>query len=395
MQHLDDMQAELDGVPALAAGIDVPRLEPDGAADDLSQRPAASLRLARESARYALIVRDESMQSVVHQAEQVAPSEATVLIEGESGTGKEILAHYIHSRSRRANGPFVAVNCAAIPEQLLESELFGHEKGAFSGAIERRIGKFEAAHRGTLLLDEIGEMDVRLQAKLLRVLQEREIDRVGGRAPVRVDLRIIATTNRNLWSQVGCGSFREDLYFRLNVASLHIPPLRKRPYDIDALADYFNRKYAAENNLPAPLLTKQALVRLKDHAWPGNVRELENVIHRAVILSCGGALDPAILELPRNGWCADKPRTMQFAAVAGDFVGRSLDYMERNLILSTLEHTGGNRTQAAGILEISIRALRNKLHDYAAAGIAVPAPGSAAQPGAGATRREGAGQVPD
>src|SRR6516164_465594 len=211
---------------------------------------------------HAMVVRDPAMHATVHRAELVAASEASVLITGESGTGKEVLARHIHHRSRRSAGPFVALNCAAIPDNLLESELFGHEKGAFSGAVARRVGKFEAADGGTLLLDEISEMDTRLQAKLLRALQEREIDRLGGAAPVRVNVRILATTNRDLPVEVQRGTFREDLYFRLNVVSLRIPPLRERPGDIAVLAEHFARRYAEVNGLSFRPLSREALLRL-------------------------------------------------------------------------------------------------------------------------------------
>ncbi|MBS0643265.1 MAG: sigma-54-dependent Fis family transcriptional regulator [Proteobacteria bacterium] len=324
-------------------------------------------------ARHNLIVRDEAMQDVVRRAEKFAWSEATVLIEGESGTGKEVLARYIHSHSRRAGKPFVAVNCAAIPEQLLESELFGHERGAFSGAVERRIGKFEAASSGTLLLDEISEMDVRLQTKLLRALQEREIDRLGGGAPVQVDVRVIATTNRDLWAEVARRAFREDLFFRLNVAPLHVPSLQRRPADIAALIDYFCKKYAAENGCQAPVVTTAAHAKLLSYSWPGNVRELENVIHRAVVMGEGKAIDEKCVDLYWRAY----PRALNSEPVSsGRYVAQSLTHVERNLILSTLEHTHGNRTLAASILGISTRGLRNKLRAYAAAGIAVPAPAS-------------------
>src|SRR5215472_10644178 len=234
-----------------------------------------------------LVYRDEAVANLIKLAQQIAPSNASVLITGESGTGKEVMARYVHSRSNRARGPFISVNCAAIPEQLLESELFGHEKGAFTGAIARRVGKFEEANGGTLLLDEISEMDVRLQAKLLRALQERVIDRVGGTRPVPVDIRIIATSNRNLGEAVREGAFREDLLFRLNVVNLKIPPLRERPADVLELADYFVRKYAAANGVPARPLSHEARRTLAVNYWPGNVRELENTLHRAVLLSSG------------------------------------------------------------------------------------------------------------
>jgi DNA-binding NtrC family response regulator len=326
---------------------------------------------------HAVIVRDVVMQETVRRAEQVAISEASVLLCGESGTGKEVMARHIHRRSRRAGGPFVALNCAAIPENLLESELFGHEKGAFSGAVARRIGKFEAANGGTLLLDEISEMEVRLQAKLLRALQEREIDRVGGSGPVRVNVRILATTNRDLPTEVAAGRFREDLYFRLNVVSLRIPPLRERPGDIAALADHFARRYADLNGVAERPISAAAHRLLARHGWRGNVRELENTIHRAVLLAQGEDIDETAIELSPSG--ADVGRDLSAVRLAGSegiasLVGRTMDDVERELILQTLGHTLGNRTHAATILGISIRALRNKLRDYSAQGIAVPPP---------------------
>src|SRR5256885_2491402 len=252
---------------------------------------AAILAAVADDAR-ELIYRDETMAHVVRLAQQIAPSDASVLITGESGTGKEVLARYVHGRSNRSRAPFISVNCAAIPENLLESELFGHEKGAFTGAVARRIGKFEEATGGTLLLDEISEMDTRLQAKLLRAIQERVIDRVGGTRPVPVDIRIIATSNRNLNDAVRNGSFREDLLFRLNVVNLKLPPLRERPGDIAALADHFVQKYAKANGLPVRTLTAEARQALLRAPWPGNVRELENTLHRAVLLSSGTSIGP-------------------------------------------------------------------------------------------------------
>jgi DNA-binding NtrC family response regulator len=318
---------------------------------------------------HTLVSSDPAMIAVVRRAEQIAWSDASVLIQGESGTGKEVLARHIHRHSRRASGPFVALNCAAIPEHLLESELFGHEKGAFSGAIGRRIGKFEAAQGGTILLDEISEMDLRLQAKLLRALQEREVDRVGGQSPVRINVRVIATTNKDLWAEAGGKTFRQDLFFRLNVAPLHIPPLRERPADIDALTDYFIGKYAAQNGLAPPPVSAAARGELRACPWPGNVRELENIIHRAVVMTAGAMITGEVLDLRRRPAARPGP-----AASASGFVARSLTEMEQALILSTLEFTRGNRTHAAAILGISIRALRNKLRDYAAQGIEVTAP---------------------
>jgi two-component system response regulator FlrC len=338
----------------------------------------AAILEAASGETHTLIVHDPAMAATVRRAEQVAGAEASVLITGESGTGKEVLARHIHRRSRRANGPFVALNCAAIPDNLLESELFGHEKGAFSGAVARRIGKFEAADGGTLLLDEVSEMDVRLQAKLLRTLQEREIDRLGGASAVKVNARILATTNRDLPVEVARGTFREDLYFRLNVISLHVPPLRERPGDVAALAEYFARRYAAVNGLPYRSLSVAALARLVVYGWRGNVRELENAIHRSVLLAEGDEIDVAAIELgPQAGLgLAAVPVMHADGRPVGiaSLVGRRMDDVERDLIIETLSHTLGNRTHAATILGISIRALRNKLHDYAAQGVAVPPP---------------------
>ena len=245
-----------------------------------------------------MIAEDPAMRAVIAMAEQVAPSEASILITGESGSGKEIVARHVHQKSRRTSKPFISVNCAAIPENLLESELFGHEKGAFTGALARRIGKFEEANGGTLLLDEISEMDTRLQAKLLRAIQEREIDRVGGSQPVRVDIRILATSNRDLVQAVRDGTFREDLLYRLNVVNLRLPPLRERPGDILPMAEFFIRKYAAANGLPPRILSAEARRRLLGHRWPGNVRELENAMHRAVLLASGDIIEEGAVRLP-------------------------------------------------------------------------------------------------
>jgi DNA-binding NtrC family response regulator len=334
----------------------------------------------------APVAADPVMLNALRRAEQVAASEASVLIRGESGTGKEVMARHIHRRSRRAAGPFIAVNCAAIPENLLESELFGHEKGAFSGAIARRIGRFEAADGGTLLLDEISEMDVRLQAKLLRAIQEREIDRLGGSEPVKVNVRILATTNRPLEAEVRKGTFREDLYFRLNVVTLTVPPLRERPRDIAPLAEMFARRYAEVNGLPYRPIAADAMRLLEAQPWRGNVRELENTIHRAVLLASGETIGLDAIELPLDDGAAPAPATTGAAArtvapaPAGTptgLVGRTVADVERDLILETLTHCLGNRTHAAAILGISIRTLRNKLREYSAAGVKVPAAGLA------------------
>jgi len=329
--------------------------------------------------RAAFIWRDPSMERVVKLAEQVARSEASVLITGESGTGKEVLARHVHQKSNRAGKPFVSVNCAAIPEALLESELFGHEKGAFTGAVARRIGRFEEANGGTLLLDEISEMDVRLQAKLLRALQERVIDRVGGTAPVRVDIRVLATSNRNLAEEVRKGTFREDLLYRLNVVALRLPPLRERPADIIELATHFARKYAVVNGMPVRPLSAEARALVLKNPWRGNVRELENTLHRAVLLASGDTIGPeAILSPDGETFAAEGPaaRAAQVAeAATRGLVGRTVAQVECDLILDTLDHCLGNRTHAAKILGISIRTLRNKLNEYVSAGLDVAEPG--------------------
>jgi hypothetical protein len=330
-----------------------------------------------------MVVRDAAMQAVISLADQIAGSDASILITGESGSGKEVVARYVHQKSRRANRPFISVNCAAIPENLLESELFGHEKGAFTGALARRVGKFEEANGGTLLLDEISEMDARLQAKLLRAIQEREIDRVGGTKPVKVDIRILATSNRDLVQAVKDGVFREDLLYRLNVVNLRLPPLRERPGDVVALAEHFARKYAAANGVAERPLSAEAKRRLTGHRWPGNVRELENAIHRAVLLSPGNEISEDAVRLPDGqpmlAGADVASRTAQAAATAAEavtraYVGQTVAAMEQQLIIDTLEHCLGNRTHAANILGISIRTLRNKLKEYNEAGVAVPAP---------------------
>ncbi|HAH09597.1 MAG TPA: sigma-54-dependent Fis family transcriptional regulator [Alphaproteobacteria bacterium] len=333
---------------------------------------------------HQLVVEDKAMLQVIALADQVAGSDASILITGESGTGKEIIARYIHRKSNRADKPFISVNCAAIPENLLESELFGHEKGAFTGAIARRVGKFEEADGGTLLLDEISEMDVRLQAKLLRALQERMIDRVGGTKPVRVNIRIIATSNRDLLQAVKEGSFREDLLYRLNVLNLRLPSLRERPADIMALAQFFVRKYSDANGVPHRPVSEGAARVLRTHPWRGNVRELENTMHRAVLLAQGPDITEAAIRLPDGTRVDDAiaPQARGAASIAADsaaaahrhMVGRTVADVERDLIIDTLGHCLGNRTHAATILGISIRTLRNKLKQYADEGVPVPAP---------------------
>ncbi|MEO0963206.1 MAG: sigma-54 dependent transcriptional regulator, partial [Pseudomonadota bacterium] len=324
---------------------------------------------------------------VIRLADQIAPSDASVLITGESGVGKEIMARYVHRHSARKDKPFISVNCAAIPENLLESELFGHEKGAFTGAVSRRIGKFEEADGGTLLLDEISEMDVRLQAKLLRAIQEREIDRVGGTKPVKVNIRILATSNRDLAAEVRNGTFREDLLYRLNVVTLMIPALRERPADIMELSEHFVKRYADANGVPARPLSDSAKSHLVRQHWSGNVRELENTLHRAVLLANGDEIDVDAIRLP-DGSRIDQTvavssndpasRAAQVAeTVSRNLVGMTVADMERDLILNTLDHCLGNRTHAANILGISIRTLRNKLNLYTQQGVSVAAPGEA------------------
>jgi DNA-binding NtrC family response regulator len=304
---------------------------------------------------------DPAMAKVLALAEGVAMSQATVLIQGESGTGKELLARFIHSRSPRGHRPFIAVNCAALPDGLLESELFGHERGAFTGALMRKIGKFEMAHQGTILLDEISEMNLGLQAKLLRVLQEREVDRIGGREPVQVNIRVIATTNRSLRHEVEQGRFREDLYYRLNVFPITLPPLRERPSDIPVLARHFVRATASRNGLAAPRLSEAALTVLLGRLWKGNVRELENAVERAVLLAGNNGIGPehVIVEESAMGIAPSAP-----AHTSGPPPNGSLWEMERDLIMHTLDRVKGNRTHAAKALGISIRTLRNKLREY-------------------------------
>jgi two-component system response regulator FlrC len=294
------------------------------------------------------------MRKVYEIAENVATSRAAVLISGESGTGKELLARFIHAKSPRALKRFVAVNCAAVPEGLLESELFGFEKGAFTGADQRKIGKFELANDSTFLLDEISEMALPLQAKLLRVLQEGEIERLGGSQPVKVNVRIVATTNRDLESMVKAGTFREDLFYRLNVIPLAVPALRLRPGDIEFLARHFVDTSCAENTLSAKFLSDQAVLKLRNYPWPGNVRELQNVMERSVLLSASEAIGPDQILLAEVTGQPEKP------LAPGMTVGEA----ERLLIMKTLDFTRQNRTKAAEMLGISIRTLRNKLNEY-------------------------------
>ena len=316
----------------------------------------------RHAPERAIITRDPSMQRLLSLAEQVADSRAAVLIQGESGTGKELLARFIHARSRRREGPFRAVNCGALPESLLESELFGYEKGAFTGAVGRKTGVFEQAQGGTLLLDEITEMAFHLQSRLLRVLQEGEVDRVGGTRPVKLDVRVIATTNRDIRTAVAEGDFREDLFYRLNVIPLKIPPLRERKNDLPLLVRHFIEKYNEIDGRAVKNLTDDALEKLARLPFRGNVRELENLVERALLLAGGEIITVEDLLLDDGLSPAEyPPRDAPAAAGTGP---EPLRETERRLILHALDHTAGNRTHAAKVLGISVRTLRNKLNEY-------------------------------
>lgn len=378
-------------VPVVACGINTDaatavRAIKAGAKEYIPLPPNAELIAAVLQAvteeNNAMIAGDASMKAILQVADRVAPSDATILITGESGTGKEVMSRYIHQKSKRANGPFISINCAAIPEALLESELFGHEKGAFTGAVARRTGKFEEANGGTLLLDEVSEMHPALQAKLLRAIQERVIDRVGGNAPVKVDIRLIATSNRDMEQTVREGKFREDLYFRLNVINLALPALRERPADIVPLASMFAAKYSEQNGLPNKRLSPAATEKLRAHHWQGNVRELENTMHRAVLVSQEAEIEPTAIMLAGQKaasvaqTAAATAKAVEKAAAPASsdqpaLVGRTVADVERELILNTLDHCLGNRTHAANILGISIRTLRNKLKEYGDAGLSV------------------------
>lgn len=390
---IQSLERERMSVPVIACGVGndtqaAVRAIRAGAKEYLPLPPDAELiaavleAVAEES--HKIIHADPRMTEVIRVADQVAPSEASILITGPSGTGKELMARYMHNKSKRKNGRFVAINCAAIPENLLESELFGHEKGSFTGAVARRIGKFEEANGGTLLLDEISEMDPKLQAKLLRAIQEREIDRVGSSKPVKVDVRILATSNRNMEDEVSRGNFREDLYFRLNVMNIKLPALKERPKDIPILADHFAVKYAAANDIAARPLSLAATDLLVKHAWPGNIRELENAMHRAILLASGDEIGAEAILLDGQGQ-SDISEPAGSAEVgeggtAGNMVGRTVADVERDLIIDTLLHCLGNRTHAANILGISIRTLRNKLKLYGEQGLNIPQHGDAEHP---------------
>ena len=304
-----------------------------------------------------IVGKSPQMQEIFELVETVADAKATVLITGESGTGKELIARAIHYNSPRQEGPFIRINCAALPEGLVESELFGHEKGSFTGAIRQSRGRFELADRGTLLLDEVSEISLHLQGKLLRVLQEREFERVGSGVPIQVDVRIIATSNRDLKNLIEKGKFRKDLFYRLNVVPIHIPPLREKKEDIPALAQHFLKKYNLENNRQIEGISQKVYEMFMEYFWPGNVRELENFIERAVVTAKGKILTPH-----------DFPKELAFGRIKMPSdeieVGSTIYEAERKLILKTLKTQGGNRTKAAEILGVSTRTLRNKLHEY-------------------------------
>jgi DNA-binding NtrC family response regulator len=396
---VEGLKQERINVPVIACGVQhdtltAVRAIKAGAKEYIPLPPnaeliAAVLEAITEESR-AVIYQSAVMEKVLKMAEQIAGSDASILITGESGTGKEVISRVIQSKSKRASKPFVSVNCAAIPENLLESELFGHEKGSFTGAVARRIGKFEEADGGTLLLDEISEMDIRLQAKLLRAIQEHEIDRVGGTKPVKINIRILATSNRNLQDEVRHGRFREDLYFRLNVINIEMPALRERMDDIEPLATHFLSKYSEANGVPNRPLTAAAKTKLKHYHWPGNVRELENTMHRAVLMAVGSEIDaeaillsiatsPTLTAAPENSAealpvpAAGEEAGADYQTRRNDMVGRTVASVEKDLILDTLDYCLGNRTHAANILGISIRTLRNKIKQYTDEGIPVPA----------------------
>ena len=318
-----------------------------------------------------IITRDKKIIAILDMLKNVAKSKSSILIQGESGTGKELFARYVYRFGNRREMPFVAVNCAAIPAQLLESEMFGFEKGSFTGAAVKKIGKFEQANGGTLLLDEISEMDIQLQAKLLRVIQESEVDRIGGKMPIPIDVRIIATTNSDLQNSILNKTFRSDLYYRLNVIPVVIPPLRERNGDVILLAEHFIKKYSQVNEKKEPVLTDEAKASLKACSWPGNVRELENIIERAVLICSETTITPQHLflekvshELPDKHYSANDQSELNYKEVSKDDKNVTLYDMEKSMIFDTLNKVEWNKTKASKILGISVRTMRNKLHEY-------------------------------
>jgi len=364
----------------------LPPKEPDPEPEpEPESRPKPASQAANASGmagKFQIIGRHEAVLRVLSLAKRVAKSKATVLISGESGTGKEMFARYLHHNSDRADKAFVAINCAALPEHLLESELFGHEKGAFTGAINRKLGKFELANGGTILLDEITEMDLGLQAKLLRVLQESEFDRVGGVETVKVDVRVLATTNRDIEGSVRDNSFRQDLFYRLNVIPLKLPALGERGDDVLLLAEYFTNKFSATYGLGQLAFTEDAKQWLTGYEWPGNVRELQNLMERAVLLAGEGPIQPRHFLMGDDQWFPDDLAGVDAdqraaseapppASAAEALSVMPIHEMEKRLILKSLEETTGNRTRAAELLGISVRTLRNKLNEYKKQGLDV------------------------
>jgi DNA-binding NtrC family response regulator len=335
--------------------------------------------LGRRRREENFVCRSPAMRALLARLEQVAPARTTVLICGESGVGKELVARGIHYRSPRRDRPYVALNCAAIPETLIESELFGHERGAFTGAVARSRGKFELAHRGTLFLDEVGELSLPAQARLLRVLEEQEFMRVGGEWPVRVDVRVLAATNANLEAAVAAGRFREDLYFRLKVVTLEVPPLRERGEDVPELVRLFVDQLCRANNLPPAELAPEAMAAFQEYPWPGNVRELKNLLEGLLLTARGPLI--RVADLPPGLLSGAAERRQR----AGVRVGMSLAEMERDLIRRTLESLNGNRTRTARVLRIGVRTLQRKIRLY----------GLGSSPARGAAQRLGAGERRD
>lgn len=378
IKFLSALKNERIAIPAVACGVNP---DPERAAQAIRAGAKEYVALPPDPELIAAVLqavtkedaqvihKDQKTKQILDFAARIAPSEANILITGESGTGKEVMANFIHHHSKRKDKPFISINCAAIPENLLESELFGHEKGSFTGAVARRIGKFEEASGGTLLLDEVTEMHPRLQAKLLRAIQERVIDRVGGTSPVHIDIRIIATSNRNMLEAVKAQEFREDLYFRLNVVNIHMPSLRERIDDIEPLAKHFVQKYCNLNMIAQKKISQKTAEALQAHNWPGNVRELENSIHRAVLMSQGDTIMPEDAFGLTGPIQAETSETIEIPEKSPILVGRKVADVEKELILHTLDHCLGNRTHAANILGISIRTLRNKLKEYSSTNI--------------------------